>query len=416
MATPRRSPRATQAIQPTQAVDHTAAAAAAAAPRATDPASDIATLTHELQVHQIELESQNEELRRTQSDLAAARDRFVDLFDFAPVGYLTLDHDGRITEINLTGAALLGQARRPLLRRPFSQFVGPADLVRWRQHLARALAQDEPQRIELELQARHGARPFAQIDCLRVAPTGQAPMLRMTLTDITQRQLADMHRRIAANVVEARETERRRVARELHDELGQRLSALKMELSALRQDDGPQSRRIGAMLDSLDEAVATVRRIASELRPLMLDDLGLNAAMDWLARESTRRLGLAITLHLDDDEPPLGEHDAIALFRLVQETLAHIAHQAQATDVGIELKRRPGGLVLTVQDNGTGWPSPVRALTGGDACLHLREQTRMLGGQLDIGPLPGGGQSFKFSIPVPRPGDTPSPSTTPGLP
>lgn len=404
-------------------VKATAATAAVGAKtkRALAAALNLTALAHELQVRQTALESRNEELRRAQRDLSAARDRFVDLFDFAPVGYLMLQPDGRIAEANLSCAAMLGEDRHPLLGQLFSRFVAPADSQRWREHLQFALQQPATLRIELALQRRSGVLLHAQLDCLRVDTQGRragvpaAPMLRVTLADITPRRMAEMDRRIVSQVVQSRETEHRRVARELHEELGQRLSALKMNLSSLREEGDAAPQRIASMLDSLDDAVAMVRRIAGDLRPLMLDDLGLHAAMDWLARDSARRLGLAITLQLDDADPPLDDRLGIALYRLVQATLDHIAHQASATDVGIELRWRPGALVLTVQDN-----SNVRRIVAGPsrrpagAALDLHEQAHLLGGQLALAALPGGGQRFSFLIPVPASANlvTPRPAAT----
>ena len=120
-------------------------------------------------------------------------------------------------------------------------------------------------------------------------------VVQMVITDITERARESRElersrrslRRLSASMVQAREDERRRIARELHDELGQRLTALKMELSSLDGEAAGATRagRIDAMLEMVDDTVATVRRIATELRPLMLDDLGLNAAIEWLADE-----------------------------------------------------------------------------------------------------------------------------------
>jgi signal transduction histidine kinase len=211
-----------------------------------------------------------------------------------------------------------------------------------------------------------------------------------------------MDRRIAASVVEASEAERRRVARELHEDLGQTLSALKMDLASLPAVTGTQAQRIPAMLAALDDAVATVRRISTALRPLMLDDLGLNAAIDWLVRDSAKRLGLSITLDQDEGDPPLGERNAIALYRMVQETLAHIARHAHASDVAIEMRRRAGELLLTVQDNGTGWPVAASRLGDTDAAMSLREQAHLLGGRLEFTKVRGGGQRFTLHLPLPR--------------
>ena len=380
-----------------------AAAAPAAASNRTD-LQDAEALAHELRVHQIELESQNEDLRNTQLDLAAARDRFIDLYDFAPVGYLTLDRGGRITELNLTGAALLGAPRKSLIGRHFSGFVTAADLRRWRRHLLIALQHDEGRRLELALKSRSGPPMFAQLDCLRVAQAVDGAVLRVTLTDVSQRRLAEMDRRFANSVVEARESERRRVARELHEELGQRLSALKMDLASLPEASGAQTPRLQAMLTALGQAVATVRRISTDLRPAMLDDLGLNAAIEGLAQESAQRLGLTVTLRLGDCDPPLGERTSVALYRMIQAVLAHIARHAHASHVGIELRQTRADLLLTLMDNGSGWP--LQPVGGGsassDSTQTLHEQARMLGGHLDLAPVAGGGQRFTLHLPLPR--------------
>jgi PAS domain S-box-containing protein len=345
-----------------------------------------AALMHELHVHQAELESQNEELRRTQIDLSAARDRYFDLYDFAPVGYFTLDREGTVIEANLTGAALLGSDRRALLGRRFARFLEPAHADRWHRHLQNMLRLDDAQRVELVLQRSDGSSFHGQFDSLRVASEGAAPTLRVTLTDITERKLAEADRRIAESAVEGREAERRRVARELHEELGQMLSALKMDLSSLRPDTAPpaMAERIGTMVETLGEAVATVRRIATELRPLMLDDLGLNAAIDWLARDTARRLGLEVTLTMDDNEPPLPEQASIATYRIVQDALEHIAAHTRATGVGIELRRRTNELVLTVEGRELApraSPVPVTKL---DPVVVMRDRARMLGGHLEV--------------------------------
>lgn len=379
----------------------TAAAPAAASNRT--GLHDAEALAHELRVHQIELESQNEDLRNTQLDLAAARDRFLDLYDFAPVGYFTLDRGGRITELNLTGAALLGAPRKSLIGRHFSGFVTAADLRRWRRHLLIALQHDEGRRVELALKSRRGPPMYAQLDCLRVAQAVDGAVLRVTMTDASQRRLAEMDRRFANSVVEARESERRRVARELHEELGQRLSALKMDLASLPEVSGAQTPRLQAMLTALGQAVATVRRISTDLRPAMLDDLGLNAAIEGLAQESAQRLGLTVTLRLGDCDPPLGERTSVALYRMIQAVLAHIVRHAHASHVGIELRQTRGDLLLTLLDNGSGWPlQPVDGgSAGSDSTQTLHEQARMLGGHLDLAPVAGGGQRFTLHLPLP---------------
>ncbi|MDH3209971.1 MAG: histidine kinase [Burkholderiaceae bacterium] len=338
-------------------------------------------LAHELHVHQVELATQNEELRRAQLDLAAARDRYMDLYDFAPVGYFTLDRDGTVVEANLTGAAMVGEERRSLLSRRFLRFVAAADGDRWHHYFQDALKSSGPQPVEISLHPRAGPMFYGQVSCLRVKPGDAEPTLRIALTDITSRKQAELDRRIAVTAVEARESERRRVARQLHDELGQRLSALKMDLVNLSSAPSvaPLARQITAMMETLDDAVSAVRRIAIDLRPLMLDDLGLNASIDWLTREWAQRMGVRVSLRLDDTDPPVGERTSIAVYRMLQETLTRIGRHGRPTHVHVEMLRQAGELVLSVRSNGSGWPEAPAETTAG-----LRDQVHLLGGQVDV--------------------------------
>ncbi|MGB8931065.1 MAG: ATP-binding protein [Anaeromyxobacteraceae bacterium] len=154
-----------------------------------------AELLQELRVHQVELEMQNEELRRAQGALEEARDRYVELYDFAPVGYLTLDAGGRIAGINLTGASLLGVDRAELSARPFDRFVAPQDHLRWVSHLERVRASETPQGCELLLRpARRDPFPV-QLTSVRMPSTGDAPVgIRCTLVDVTDRRRAEEER------------------------------------------------------------------------------------------------------------------------------------------------------------------------------------------------------------------------------
>jgi PAS domain S-box-containing protein len=368
------------------------------------PATNSAeSLAHELRVHQIELESQNEELRQTQLDLAAARDRFIDLYDFAPVGYFTLDPAGRFVEANLAAAALLGVQRQSLLGRPLLRFIVAADTARWRQHLQVALQCSDSQRIELGIQPVEAPPIHAQLDCMRVLANGAHPVIRVALTNVTQRVLAEMDRRIAADVVKARETERQRVARELHEDLGQRLSALKMNLASLQSARGTVTEQVAPLLEALDDAVATVRRISSELRPMMLDDLGLNAAMEWLACDAGRRLGMTVALQLDEVESALDESTTVAMYRILQEALAHVSRYAGAREVAISMKRSGAELQLNLQHDGSGWPLR-QAAHDDDSARALREHARLMGGRLVVHRLPGGGQRITLGLPLPGSG------------
>lgn len=209
-------------------------------------------------------------------------------------------------------------------------------------------------------------------------------------------------RQLSANAVDAREKERHRIARELHDELGQRLTALKMDLSSLRagvseQGYGP---RIDTMLQMLDDTVASVRRIAADLRPLMLDDLGLNAAIRWLVRDAAKRMGIEITVQLGEGDPPLGRSASIAVYRMVQEALTNVARHARATEVQIRMQQRKDEVVLSVRDNGVGFPKLPAQREGSFGLMGIRERAYMLGGHLEVDNPPGGGGRITVHLPI----------------
>jgi len=159
----------------------------ASAPPVELPDRPAEELLHELRVHQIELEMQNEELRRAHAALEESRDRYVDLYEFAPVGYLTLSRDGMIAEINLTGATQLGRERKKLLRSRFDALVAAEDRDRWyHQYVGMIKHEVGRQKFELELTRGDGSVFHGRLDCLLVEGTTAAPLIRIALTNIDE--------------------------------------------------------------------------------------------------------------------------------------------------------------------------------------------------------------------------------------
>lgn len=154
------------------------------------------------------------------------------------------------------------------------------------------------------------------------------------------------------------------------------------------------------MFDMIDETVAAVRRIATDLRPAMLDDLGLNTAIEWLARESGRRMGVKVALALPQVDPPIGEAASIALYRMAQETLTNIARHARATEVRIEMHCGADSVMLRVQDNGVGLPRPTTQRRVSHGLMGMRERCQMLGGEIDVGNAPEGGARITIRLPL----------------
>ncbi len=157
-------------------------------------------LLHELQVHQIELEMQNEELRRAQAAMETSRDRYVDLYDFAPIGYLTLATNALISEINLTGAGMLGQERKKLIRRRFARFVAAEDSDCWHRNYLRVALHGDNQSCEITLQRGDGSRLP-----VRLEKEDEEPVVRIALSDISARKQAEEELRIAAIAFESQQ-------------------------------------------------------------------------------------------------------------------------------------------------------------------------------------------------------------------
>ena len=156
-------------------------------------------LVHELQVHQVELEMQNEELRGAQEQIAKSRNDYADLYDFSPVGYLTFNGDALITGVNLTGAALLGLERQKLLKRRFRQFVAPADAGLWDRHFVSVLQQGEKQSCDLLLKRKDGSTLYARLDSIRVETDSGTSLVRTAMSDITVQRKAEEELRVSEN-------------------------------------------------------------------------------------------------------------------------------------------------------------------------------------------------------------------------
>ena len=234
------------------------------------------------------------------------------------------------------------------------------------------------------------------------------------LRDVTARVKADDALRRSQEEIQtlaiaasaAREQEKRRIARELHDELGQALTALKMDVGFLRENlDGvpaPVADKLAAMQHLLDSTVAAARRISSDLRPMMLDDLGLMAAADWLAQNFTGRTGVPCELVVDEtQELDLPDPYATAIFRVLQESLTNVAKHAEATQVEATLERHGDEVVLTVRDNGKGIAPGSMEKEGSFGITGLRERAYLLGGSVRFDTAPGQGTQVEFRVTVP---------------
>lgn len=236
--------------------------------------------------------------------------------------------------------------------------------------------------------------------------------LRVTLTMALYKHQAEAKlqtssrqlKALSRHVLEVQELERRRVAVELHDELGQSLTAIKinLQLSARLKDQAladlnQESIRI------VEDALQQVRRLATTLRPSMLDDLGLAPALKWIAEQSAGRGGFAVNFHHVRAQSRLAPDIETACFRIVQEALTNITRHAQASRVEISLRREEDTMVLCVQDDGLGFDIEAmrrRAVEGASlGVLGMQERANLIGGQLSIQSVPGQGSVVQLNCP-----------------
>lgn len=210
-------------------------------------------------------------------------------------------------------------------------------------------------------------------------------------------------RLLTKNLQEIRETERTRIARELHDELGQQLTVLKMDVSWLNKKidtrDDQVRQRMKELLDLLDGTVKSVRRICAELRPSLLDDLGLVAALEWHLKEFEKRSGIMTELRADENDLPLKDEVKIGLFRIFQESLTNIARHSGATRVIVVLRINSNHLVLRIEDNGKGFDRQEVRQKKTLGIVGIEERSAMIGGQCVITSKKGEGTIIEVSIP-----------------
>ena len=211
-------------------------------------------------------------------------------------------------------------------------------------------------------------------------------------------------RALAAKLEAAREEERTRLARELHDQLGQALTALKFDLAQLTarlvEKDAALAQEARALATAMDRMVKTVRSIATELRPGVLDHLGLAASIEWQAREFQKRMDILCTVDLPGQHLPLTHAQSTALFRIFQETLTNVARHAQARHVHVELSASTSELTLQVHDDGRGIQRQEAAGSSSLGLLGMRERIELMGGTFDIQGTPGKGTTVTISIPL----------------
>jgi PAS domain S-box-containing protein len=230
--------------------------------------------------------------------------------------------------------------------------------------------------------------------------------INITESKISEEKLVDsknMLRELSAHLESVREEERKRIAREIHDELGQTLTALRMDVSLARLGFGESNpqlmTRLQSMTQLVDRTIKTARHVTSSLRPGALD-LGIVAALEWLVEEFIGYAGIPCELVLGDGDITLNEFTATAIFRIIQESLTNIARHAEATQVEIIVTRSDGQLCFEVRDNGKGFDQHAVASRKSFGLVGIRERVAMMEGVFELDSQPGRGTRIRVCVPV----------------
>ncbi len=338
-------------------------------------------------------------------------------------GIARLDTRVRYLAVNRAYAAMLGYQPEELVGLDWQSTVHPRDLERVRATHQCMLSEG---RAEVEVLAVRKDRSvfWAQIVMVKAnEDQGQWRGHYCFMKDVSNRKQAEQAleqyaarlQALSRQLVQVQEEERRHLARELHDEIGQVLATVNFHLHAARGLAGPAALpRLDECATLLQQAGEQLRSLALELRPTMLDVLGLEAALRWLAERHQQRTGCAVQVvgHLSGPAPP--PDLAIACFRVAQEALTNVVRHASARHVWIELSQGDSLLELVVRDDGVGFDVPATqqqaARCGNFGLLGMAERVQLLGGRLDVESQPGHGTRIRASFPLtPRSDDPPDP-------
>lgn len=349
--------------------------------------------------------------------LGDSRSRLQGIIDSAMDAIITVDDQQRIVLFNPAAEQMFGCPAADALGASLERFIPERYRAPHRQHMADFSATGSSNRTmggNMNIVAcRASGEEFpADISISQVERDGHK-LFTAIVRDITSRRRAEAElekshqqlRDLTASLETVREDERTRIARELHDELGQQLTGLKMDLAWMESRLPEGKPELAAKLDSMKKlvtaTVASTRRISAELRPLVLDDLGLAAALDWLARDFSGHSGLEVAIDIGPDDWGLDNVLATTIFRIAQESLTNVARHAEASRVRISLARSGGRLILAVADNGRGMAADATEKRGHFGLLGIAERIRALAGELRISSRPGEGTTVSVSIPLP---------------
>jgi PAS domain S-box-containing protein len=420
---------------------------------------DTMRLLHELQVHQVELELQNEALIEARAAAEEGLKRYTDLYDFAPLGYLTVGRNGSIIQVNLAGARLLGLDRGTLVGRKFEHSVAIPHRAAFRAFLESVFSSPSQKSCELTIPRQDqylctsdaAAGPVDAIAVRIEATSADEQTCRMVVSDVTARKQAesalrlahdDLNRQVRARTAELSRTvedlqqevrdrivteeslrersaqlralaaeltmteqrERHRLAQVLHDHLQQLLAAARFALAPLDAAEPEPMRAAARRADELIErSIKVSRSLTGELSPPVLHDGGLVPSIEWLLRWMEDKHGLKTVLQANDRTATPPEHITVFMFQAIRELLFNVVKHARAQQANVQIEQRIGQVRVTVSDDGAGFDVAhmrPNETTGGFGLFSICERLEVLGGTVEIDSAPGRGSRFVLHVPI----------------
>ena len=393
---------------------------------------------------------QNSELREARDEVELQLGRYTDLYDFAPVGYYSIDEHGLILDVNLTGAALLGVERSRLINRRLVGFVTPKSLTTLQAFLRKVFTDHERQVCVVSLLNEQGATFWADLQATPGTSTeGAKKWCRVVVSDLTTlkqaeevlqrmeglatanrelkleivhremaeaalkkseteaRQMQEQLRHLSHQLLLTQEDERKRISRELHDEIVQTLVGINVHLASLTVKDPIDVEGLRAKIARtqrlVEKSVEIVHRFARELRPTVLDDLGLIPALQSYIKEFTQRTKIPIRFEACAEVEQLDSTERTVLFRVAQSILANVDKHARARNVDVSIRKREDAISLEIHDDGKSFNVDRVLLATRHKRLGLlgsRERIEMVGGRFSIESAPRKGTTIRAEVPI----------------
>jgi two-component system, NarL family, sensor histidine kinase UhpB len=352
--------------------------------------------------------------RQVEAMMRISEHKYRHLFEsMRDAAFLVAEDTGKIIDVNPQAESLLDRTRTEIIGMNQRELYRPQTEPPFQLPPGENIG-GEAESHEVEIVRRDGATVPTDLRLSRLQLQGHNLLLllfrdiaRRRRTENELRESREQLRALAARLQAVREEERTRVAREIHDELGQMLTAIKMDLRWIENDlERLNDARLNPLLDKAvaateltDTLARSVQRIAAELRPGILDRLGLVMALTHEAEQFQQRTGIRCRLKLPEDEPRLPIEFVTAVFRIFQEAMTNVARHAQASEVEIELESPPGFLTLKICDYGRGIKPSDLLGSHSLGMLGMQERARHLGGEITFKPVPTGGTMVVLQIP-----------------